>query len=233
MKDSSPIPIRIYQEFSKRDWPELPSDAQDALASFLMRLQKNPTSPDILAHSQQDMAGRLGYEFSPGYLVYWRLVGKTPGQFAEWDPSAPVRIEVLALVKTGIKVSEPRHRPAPGGPPAAEEQDLIERVYSRTVAVGNLSMWGTLHASRRTGAVKGWIVDSWSYGGPPYLRPKMHWVTFPDYKLHHMHLNIDFNSTMQVGREDTDIEPERLVFIRATLKQWENDWLEEQSKKTY
>ena len=92
-------------------------------------------------------------------------------------------------------------------------------------------MWGTLHISRSTGKVKGWTVDSWSQGGPLYLHPKMHWVSFPNYKLHYMNLNVDFNSTMQVGSEDTETEPERVVFIRATLRQWEQDWIEEQSKK--
>jgi hypothetical protein len=91
-------------------------------------------------------------------------------------------------------------------------------------------MWGTLHSSRTTGRVKGWIVDSWSEG-PPYMHSKMHWASFPDYKLHHMQLNIDFSSTMEIGPEDTEIDPVRLVFVHATLRQWEQDWLSEESKK--
>jgi hypothetical protein len=228
MKDSGLIPIRIYQEFTSRDWPDIPKAAQDALASFLLELQKNPDGSEIVAHTQRDDAGRLGYEFSPGYVVYWRIVRNEPGQLVQ-----PERIEVLAVVKTGIKVSETGQRSGLGGDSStAEEQDLIEKVYSRTAALGNLSMWGSLHVSRRTRKVKGWIVNSWSQAGPPYLHPKMHWVSFPDYKLHHMKLNIDFNSTMQIGPEDTETEPERLIFIRAALRQWEQDWLEEESKKT-
>ena len=228
MKDSSLIPIRIYREFTSRDWPNIPKTAQDALASFLLELQKNPDGSGIVAHAQRDAAGRLGYEFSPGYVVYWRIVRNEPGQVAE-----PARIEVLAVVKTGINVSETGQRNELGGDsPAAGGQDLIEKVYSRTTALGNLAMWGSLHASRDTGKLRGWVVDSWSQGGPPHLHPKMHWVSFPNYKLHHMKLNIDFNSTMQIGPEDTETEPERLIFIRSALRQWEQDWLEEQSKKT-
>ena len=227
MKDSL-IPIRFYHEFMKRDWPDLPLGAQDALANFLMTLQKRPDSPEILANAQRDIEGRFGYEFSPGFLVYWRIV-REPVVLIQ-PVTTPERIDVLAVLKTEIKLSEPAHETASGSVPVAEEQDLIERVYSRRTAVGNLAMWGTLHSSRNTGRVKGWVVDSWS-NGPPYLHPKMHWVSFPDYKLHHMRLNIDFNSTMQIGPEDTSTEPERLIFIRATLREWELDWLVDKGQK--
>jgi hypothetical protein len=53
MKDSL-IPIRFYKEFMKRDWPDLPLHAQDALANFLMTLQKTPDSPEIIAGAQRD-----------------------------------------------------------------------------------------------------------------------------------------------------------------------------------
>jgi len=228
MSDSSPIPIRIYREFTKRDWPKLPGAVQDALASFLVRLQTNPDSSEIAANAQRDTAGRLGLEFSPGYLVYWQIVRNEADPFGQ----QPVRIEVLALVKTQIEFSEARKGAALGGESSTPElPDLIERVYSRNATLGALSMWGTLHVSRRTGKVKGWIASSWSQGGPPFLQPKIHWVSYPDYRLHHMLLNIDFNSSTEVGPEDTETEPERLVFVRATLKQWEQDWLEEESKK--
>jgi hypothetical protein len=228
MTESGPTPIRIYREFTKRDWPELPQAAQDALASFLMKLQKNPFSTEIIAHVQKDSLGRLGFEFSPGYEVYWRIITN------EFETVAQsVRIEVLAVLQTGIKFTEAeKEAPTAGDSSITEQQDLIERAYSRSTTLGALSMWGTLHTSRRTGRAKGWIVDSWSQGGPPYLKPKMHWMSVPDYKLHHMQLNIDFRSTMQVGSEDTETEPERLVFVRATVKQWEQDWIEGQSTKT-
>jgi hypothetical protein len=227
MNESSPIPIRIYSEFTKRDWPELPEAAQDALASFLIDLQKDPENPQVVAHAQRDAAGQLGFEFFPGFTVYWQLARN------ELDPSGqPARIEVLALLKMGIEFSETEKRVALEDESSTPEPlDSIDRVYSRNGGLGNLSMWGTLHVSRRTRRVKGWIVDSWSQGGYPYLNPKMHWVSFPDYKFHHMRLNIDFRSTIEVGPEDQDIDPVRLVFVHGTLKRWEQDWLEEESKK--
>jgi len=112
------------------------------------------------------------------------------------------------------------------------EQELVEKIYSRTTSVGNISMWGTLHVSRQTGKIKGWLTDSWSQGGPPYLHPKLYWLTKPDYKFHHVRLNIDYRSTIELGPEETDVEPERAAFIRTTLGQWEQDWLEDQSKKS-
>jgi hypothetical protein len=57
----------------------------------------------------------------------------------------------------------------------------------------------------------------------------MHWVP-RDGKFHHMHMNIDFRSSIQMGEEDTDIEPTRAVFIKATLGLWEQEWLEEGAK---
>jgi hypothetical protein len=227
MKETSPIPIRIYSEFTKRDWPELPEAAQDALASVLIDLQKDPENLEIISHAQRDAAGQLGFEFFPGFTVYWQIVRN------ELDPfGQPARIEVLALRKMGIEFSETEKRASPeDDSPTPEPLDSIDRVYSRNGRLGNLAMWGTLHVSRRTRRVKGWIVDSWSQGGPPFLNPKMHWVSFPDYKFHHMNLNIDFRSTIEVGPEDQDVDPVRLVFVHGTLKQWEQDWLEEESKK--
>ena len=229
MKDNL-ISIRFYHEFMKRDWPDLPLRAQDALANFLMTLQRRPDSPEIVANAQMDTAGRLGYEFSPGFLVYWRVI-REPVTLPQPVTTSTERIEVLAVLKTEIKLSERAQEAGPGVLPVAEQKDLIERVYSRKTTVGNLSMWGTLHSSRTTGKIKGWVVNSWSEG-PPYLNPKIHWASFPDYKLHHMKLNIDFHSTMEIGPEDTEIDPVRLVFVHATLRQWEQDWIEEESKKT-
>jgi hypothetical protein len=227
MSNSTPIPIRIYQEFTKRDWPKLPGSAQDALASFLVRLQTNPDSPEIVGNIQQDSLGRLGLEFSPGYVVYWQIVRNVADYSGQ-----PERIEVLALVKTQIEFSKTRKEaPVSGLLPTQDTPDQLERVYSRNATLGALSMWGSLHVSRLTGKVKGWIANSWSQGGPPFLRPRIHWASLPDYKLYQMMLNIDFNSRIEVGPEDTEVEPERLVFVRATLRQWEKDWLEEESKK--
>jgi hypothetical protein len=34
-------------------------------------------------------------------------------------------------------------------------------------------------------------------------------------KFHHMYMNIDFPSSIQIGEENTDIEPTRAAFIQA------------------
>ena len=219
-----PADIRIYSEFSKRDWPKLPETAQESLANFLLKLQSDPGNPEIANKTRFDATGRLVYEFSPGYEVHWQIVMGDGGNVQ--------RIEVLGLFKTGIEIAS--------ATPTGENRrsdlgldmpDVIDRVYSRTGSLGSLTMWGTLHVSRNSREIKGWIVDSWSQGGPPFLAPKLHWVSYPDYSLHHMQLNVDFRSTIGVGSVDSDAEAERIVFIRGTLSKWEKDWHEEISKK--
>lgn len=218
--DSSLIPIRFYAQFATHDWPALPTEVQDALASFLLKLQRDPNNVEILANAERDQTGRLACEFSPGYAVFWRVGDE--GLPHKW-------IEVLAILKNETTQEDSRRPP---NTVTAEQQDSLEKVYSRTTRLDNLRMWGSLHVSRRTGRVAGWIIDSWSEWGAPYLRPKMHWVSYSDHKLYLMKLNIDFTSTMHLGPEDTDVEIERLIFVRATLPQWERDWIEQEAKKT-
>src|SRR5690349_13796596 len=116
-------PIRFYLGFMKQDWPNLPVDAQNALASFLLTLQKEPNSLEIAANAQRDAEGRLGYEFSPGFLVYWRVV-KEEVRFLQPNIGPSERIEVLALVSAGIKISEPAA--GVGGAPLNMEQEIAE-----------------------------------------------------------------------------------------------------------
>jgi hypothetical protein len=109
--------------------------------------------------------------------------------------------------------------------------EQIQKIWSKSTANGSMRMWGTLHVSRPGRNLVGWIVDTWTEGGaPPRLRPKMHWVP-RDGKFHHMHMNIDYRSSIQMGEEDAEIEPTRAAFITATLGLWEEEWLEEEAKK--
>lgn len=88
-------------------------------------------------------------------------------------------------------------------------------------------MWGTLHVNQRRELV-GWIVDTWTeVGVEPHLLPKMHWVPREDGKFYHMRLNIDFRSSLEIFHEDTDIEPHRAAFVKATLALWEQEWLDQ------
>jgi hypothetical protein len=108
--------------------------------------------------------------------------------------------------------------------------EQIEKIWSRSTINGSMRMWGTLHVSKPGGNLVGWIVDTWTENGePPRLHPKMHWVSRDD-KLHHMHMNIGFQNGILIGEEDTDIEPTRAAFIKATLGLWEQEWLEEEAK---
>jgi hypothetical protein len=222
MNHTNVIPIRVYKEFMARDWPALPVEAQDSLSKLLMTLQKDPDSPEITSLAQRDPSGQLGYEFSPGYLVYWRVVRDT-----SIYPSVPGQIEILAIIKSGIEFSEQRANAADAERSTPEVKDILRRVYTRNGSTGNLSMWASLHVSQQTGKVKGWIANSWSTGGPPHLHPKIHWVSFPDYKFYHMQLRVDFNSSIEVGPEDIDIEPNRLFFVHSKLREWESDWIAE------
>ena len=105
------------------------------------------------------------------------------------------------------------------------------KVLSRSTVHPAISMWGTLHANQLTGALVGWIVDTWSEPGVmPPLHPRMHWVPRQDGKFYRMRLNIDYRCTVEFFGEDTEIEPHRAAFIRATLAIWEEQYLEEKAR---
>jgi len=110
--------------------------------------------------------------------------------------------------------------------------DQIEKVDSRLTHKDNLRMWGQLYVSRTGRTVGGWLVDSWSENGAPYWHPKMHWFDKKENKLCNAYLKVDFgSSSMNIYGEDTEIDPERAKFIRATVAQWEQEWLEAEAKK--
>ena len=93
-------------------------------------------------------------------------------------------------------------------------------------------MWGQLYVSRTSRTGEGWLVDSWSENGAPYWHPWMHWFEKKENKLYHVQLNVEFgHSSMNIHGEDTEIDPERAKFIRATVAQWENEWLAAEAKK--
>jgi hypothetical protein len=110
--------------------------------------------------------------------------------------------------------------------------ERMEQVYNRSILKENLQMWGKLYISKPEQTVLGWLVDSWSENGAPYWRPKMHWFDKKENKLHNVKLRMDFGpGLMSLTGEDAEIEPERANFIRATVEQWETEWLQEQEKK--
>lgn len=96
-----PVPIRFYPEFYTSDWPKLPARVQDALSQFLEQLQTNHLHAELM-RQVQNHRDYLAYEFSPKYVVSWRL-------FADLDGKAnSKRIDVLSIRKStfGKRASE-------------------------------------------------------------------------------------------------------------------------------
>ena len=93
-------------------------------------------------------------------------------------------------------------------------------------------MWGQLYLDKAGRSAGGWLTDSWSENGSPYWQCKFHWYNIKDKKLYHAKLNIGIYGAgnMDVGGEDTDIEPERAEFIRDMIAKWELEWLQLQAK---
>jgi len=87
-------------------------------------------------------------------------------------------------------------------------------------------MWGSLYVDEAS-ALAGWVVDSWTgYGvsAADSLLPKFHWVE-RDGKFHRMELKL---GGIEIFEEERDVEPRRAVFVRATLAQWEQEYIGEQ-----
>jgi len=110
--------------------------------------------------------------------------------------------------------------------------EQIQRIYSRSAHKDNLRIWGKLFVSKTGRTVGGWLIDSWSEGGAPYWPPKSYWLDKKEDKLYQVQMNLGLaGASMNMGGEATDIEPDRAKFIRATLDQWELEWLVEEGKK--
>jgi hypothetical protein len=85
-------------------------------------------------------------------------------------------------------------------------------------------MWASLYVDQ-TGEKVAWLVDTWSEQGVmPHLKPKLHWVSHEDGKFYHVLLNIDYQNSLKISEEDTEIEPHRAAFIRSTLATWEQEY---------
>jgi hypothetical protein len=58
------------------------------------------------------------------------------------------------------------------------------------------------------------------------LLPRLHWLNKADDKFHVVKLDIPAAgfASITLGPIDTEIEPRRELFLRATLAQWENEY---------
>ena len=87
-------------------------------------------------------------------------------------------------------------------------------------------MSGHLFADKSTGAILGWLVNTWTERGVmPPLRPKMHWLSSKDGKLRRAFLQLDYLAVQPLN-EDNEIEPQRAAFIRSSLAIWEQEYSE-------
>jgi|SRR5579872_1049057 len=105
---------------------------------------------------------------------------------------------------------------------------LTKEVLSRSTTTPTISMWGTLYANA-TGELAGWVVSTCS-GVISHLPPEMHWASKEDGKFYRLRWNIDVRKSLEVREEDTEIEPRRADFIRATLRTWEQEYLQEKTE---
>jgi hypothetical protein len=92
------IPIRFYSDFWYTDFQSFPSWVQEELVKFLIRLQDNPLSLEILRKCEKDRKNRFGYRFCTGYRIFWILRYEQQGTFVDID-SWPIRIDILEVVE--------------------------------------------------------------------------------------------------------------------------------------
>jgi hypothetical protein len=104
----------------------------------------------------------------------------------------------------------------------------VKIVFSGYERRDNLNIWGQLRIDNTGRGDDGWLVDSWSVGGAPYWQPHMNWVAIKDKKIYRMSSGV--RGSLTESGEDTEIEPERAVFIQASIKKWEQEWLDEEAK---
>lgn len=108
--------------------------------------------------------------------------------------------------------------------------EQLVKVVTRRTTDGQISMWGTLHLNARGGRFAGWLCDAWTEAGASaadVLLPRLHWLSKEDDRFHLVKLEIPAvgAASVALGPVDTAIEPRREAFMRATLAQWENEYL--------
>jgi hypothetical protein len=110
-----------------------------------------------------------------------------------------------------------------------DQPDQLELYRSRIDSKDNLRITGKLFVSKTGRTIGGWWITSWAENGAPYWQVRMHWFDKPENKLKNMKLFIGgfAGNRMDVGDEDTNIEPDRAKFIREAVKKWETEWMTE------
>jgi hypothetical protein len=110
--------------------------------------------------------------------------------------------------------------------PQTQTVTPFQIVFSRIVGAP-ISMSGHFFSDKRSGALVGWLVNTWTERGVmPILHPELHWVSKEDGKIRRAMLKLDYLAVQPLD-EDAGIEPERAAFIRENLANWEQEYLAE------
>jgi mRNA-degrading endonuclease RelE of RelBE toxin-antitoxin system len=64
--------VETWKTFGE-DWANLPADVREALAKFLVQLQRNPYDPDIQKQVELGEGERFAFALPKGYVLYWRV----------------------------------------------------------------------------------------------------------------------------------------------------------------
>jgi hypothetical protein len=117
--------------------------------------------------------------------------------------------------------------------------EQLVKVLTRRTTDGQISMWGTLHLNTQGGGkLAGWLCDAWTEAGTSgtdVLLPRLHWLGRDDDRFHLVKLDIPVvgMALITLGPIDENIEPRREAFLRATLAQWENEYLSTQGVQVF
>jgi hypothetical protein len=99
-------------------------------------------------------------------------------------------------------------------------------LLSKTEAQPTITICGWLYADATSGALTGWLVNSWSertVEASQNLTPVLHWFSMEEEKFSRVVLNLD-RGAIEVFGEDSKIEPRRVTSVREALTKWEQEY---------
>src|ERR1700722_7269769 len=117
-----------------------------------------------------------------------------------------VGVELTVCVSVEFRTPDVLGRTQNGGTEVTGTS--TKRLFSRTYAKDNISMWGQLYIDLPSGKPGGWLVDSWSEFGPPHWNCRLLW--YSGGKFYQVMLNIGFggHGDMHIAGEEAEVEPD-------------------------
>ena len=85
------VPIILTDEVAE-EISQLSPHQLEALTKFLDKLQLNPYEPGLRKSAHMDAEEHFGYQFAPGYVVYWSIT--YPGRRS--STPQPLRLDRFA-----------------------------------------------------------------------------------------------------------------------------------------